>query len=356
MSVSTTIRVVVFVTVLNCVCAASADDNRPVFVEITELDARRFRIGLRVPPTIPQFNQPTLELPEFAVERSAVEVDPKLRQDSTEQAYHYYDCPGGLRGESIGIEYPLTPPTVATVIRMSFQEGHSQTVVLPPGESSWQVPATPSRSSVAGDYLRLGMHHIWVGTDHLLFLVCLVCIAGTWKRVLLTITGFTVAHSITLALSALEIVQLPVPPIEAVIALSVVFLATEVAKGRRENFTWKYPITVSSTFGLLHGLGFAAALNEIGLPDTERVTGLLFFNIGVEIGQILFAIPVLMVFAGLRKIAAAWAKRNRQAATPSMGSLAPDLRFEQGLHRCLGYSVGILATFWLFERLAGFVA
>ena len=156
-------------------------------------------------------------------------------------------------------------------------------------------------TTVAVQYTWLGMEHIWIGFDHLLFVLCLIWIAGSLRRILITITGFTLAHSVTLALSALQIVVLPVPPIEAVIALSVLFLATEIARGEggfngakgangaSGALTWRYPIAVSSTFGLLHGLGFAAVLNEIGLPQTELVTGLVFFNVGVEIGQVVFA-------------------------------------------------------------------
>ncbi|MCZ6871400.1 MAG: HupE/UreJ family protein, partial [Gammaproteobacteria bacterium] len=133
----------------------------------------------------------------------------------------------------------------------------------------------------------------------------------------------------------------PVPPIEVAIALSVVFLASEVARGRRDNLTWRFPITVSSVFGLLHGLGFAAVLNEIGLPHTELVTGLLFFNLGVEMGQILFAILVVVGISLLKRVA-----RSRGSED----------RMERGLQMVMGYGAGSLAAFWVFERVAGFVA
>jgi len=115
-------------------------------------------------------------------------------------------------------------------------------------------------------------------------------VAGVGKKLLVTITGFTIAHSITLALSALNLVRLPIPPVEAVIALSVVYLAMEIALQKKDSLTYRYPIAVSSSFGLLHGFGFAAVLADIGLPQVEIVTSLLFFNIGVELGQIIFVI------------------------------------------------------------------
>lgn len=334
---------------------AAADDNRPLFIEITELAADSYQVALRVPPTIPTFNQPELVFPEGCAEEPAIGVALRSPSSQSDMNSRYFRCIDGLRGKSIEVKFPVAPPAVATVVRMNPLSEHSQTVVLPPGTNQWQVPADETRTSVARDYLNLGMYHIWEGTDHLLFVVCLICIAGNWQRTLTTITGFTIAHSITLALSALQLVRLPVPPIEAVIALSVVFLATEVAKGRRDNFTWRYPIAVSSTFGLLHGLGFAAALNEIGLPKTELVTGLLFFNVGVEVGQILFAIPVLCAFALLKRVAVPSEERADARASGEMVA-SHESRLERNMHRLLGYSVGILASFWLFDRLSNFVA
>ncbi len=319
---------------------AAADDSRPLYVEIAEIEPGTYRIGLRVPPSIPPFNQPSLVLPRGCIERTGagIETSSTPRFDRG-IAYRIYDCDESLSGQTLEIRYPLAHPAVATVVRMTFPQGRSHTIVLAPGERHLQVPETETRSSVARDYLRLGIHHIWAGTDHLLFLVCLIFIAGSFGRILTTITGFTLAHSLTLALSALEVVRLPVPPIEAAIALSVVFLATEVTKGRRDNLTWRYPITVSSAFGLLHGLGFAAVLNEIGLPNTELVTGLLFFNVGVEIGQVLFATLVVIGMPLLRRVV--W----------SRGS---DDRLWQRLQTIMGYGVGCLAAFWLFQRVASF--
>ena len=151
---------------------------------------------------------------------------------------------------------------------------------------------------------------------------------------MITITGFTLAHSVTLALSALNIVRLSVPPTEAVIALSVLFLASEVTKGPRQNLTWRYPIAVSSSFGLLHGLGFAAVLNEIGLPQVEVITGLIFFNVGVEIGQVIFALIVILLLRGTALVAGGVAlQRGRVLA---------------------GYAVGCIASYWLIDRLAAY--
>ena len=143
-----------------------------------------------------------------------------------------------------------------------------------------------------------------------------------------------------LALSALQWVRLPVPPVEAVIALSIVFLATEIVKDNPKTLTCRYPIAVSSSFGLLHGFGFAAALSEIGLPQVELVTGLLFFNVGVEIGQVIFAGTVLLAIVLLKRFVAPWLKQYQ------LTSVARQLS---------GYGIGGLASFWLVERCAEFV-
>ena len=169
---------------------------------------------------------------------------------------------------------------------------------------------------------------------------CLVLIAGTWRRILVTITGFTIAHSVTLTLAALELVHVPVPPIEVMIALSIVFLAREIACDRRDTLTWRYPIVVSSTFGLLHGFGFASALKDIGLPQTEIPAALLSFNVGVETGQLEFVATILFVF---------WLMTQAL----NMLKLA-SVHWLQRLEKPVAYMVGGITMFWTLDRFSGF--
>lgn len=143
-----------------------------------------------------------------------------------------------------------------------------------------------------------------------------------------TITGFTIAHSITLALSALDMVRLPIAAIESAIALSIVFLAIEIVKGPRDTLTWRRPLVVSGSFGLLHGFGFAAVLREIGLPQAGLVQGLFAFNVGIELGQILFAAVLISILAAVRRI--------------PVGGLRVDLA-----QRLAGYAIGVTSSFWL---------
>ena len=318
-----------------------ADDSRPLYVEIGEIGPNTYSLQLKIPPTIAASNRPTVVFPDDCVEIS----DPRPREAGRDRlrgraGQRCFQCEDGLPGRMVSIQYPGYTPSTSNLMKFIVQAGATHTVVLGPQETAWRIPEAETKSRVARDYTRLGIHHIWAGKDHLLFLVCLLWIAGGFRRVLTTITGFTLAHSVTLALSALDIIRVPVPPVEAVIALSVVFLSTEIAKGRRDNLTWRHPIVVSSSFGLLHGLGFAAVLNEIGLPQTELVTGLLFFNVGVEIGQILFAVVVVSCIYLLRRATVQWA--NERA-------------LNDRLQVAMSYVVGCTASYWLIDRTVNFL-
>jgi hydrogenase/urease accessory protein HupE len=308
---------------------AYGDDNRPVYVEITEVDDFSYTVRTKLPPTVPSVDPPQLELP--------VDCVPVETRD-TDGVSFTYQCGEPLSGRVVSMEYPGPMPRANILMKIILRSGESHTVVRRPDDTVWTIPMAETKSQVARDYTLLGIFHIWEGKDHLLFVLCLLWIAGDLRRILFTITGFTVAHSITLALAAFQIVRLPVPPVEIVIALSVVFLAMEIAKGKRDNLTWNYPIAVSSSFGLLHGLGFAAVLAEIGLPQTELVTGLLFFNVGVEIGQVAFAIAVIISIQILHRVSA---------------RLTSGDRFENRLQKIMSYAVGCTAAFWVIERSAG---
>jgi hydrogenase/urease accessory protein HupE len=157
---------------------------------------------------------------------------------------------------------------------------------------------------VAGTYLHLGVEHILFGIDHLLFVLALLLLVKGWWRLVQTVTAFTVAHSLTLAAATLGFVHVPQQPVEAVIALSIVFVASEIVHERqdRSGLSARQPWIVAFAFGLLHGFGFAGALSEVGLPQTAIPVALLFFNVGVELGQLLFIVSVFAAVAGARHI------------------------------------------------------
>ena len=308
-----------------CVTTASlaaADDLRPLYVEINEGTGHRYSVRIKTPPRVMADNVPQIVFPETCGTSTSARAPTPI------------NCAGALYDAELSIRYPRREVANSTIVRMNLVAGESHTIALSSGIRKFSMPGPEDVATVAAQYAWLGAEHIWIGFDHLLFLVCLIWIAGTWKRIVITITGFTLAHSVTLALSALKIVRLPVPPIEAVIALSVLFLASEVTRGPRRKLTWRYPIAVSSSFGLLHGLGFAAALNEIGLPQVEVITGLTFFNVGVEIGQVIFALAVILLLRGTPRLAGGLAlQRGRVLA---------------------GYAVGCVAAYWLIDQVVAY--
>ena len=318
--------------------ASQADDIRPLYIEISEHQPQVYRLQWRVPPMVPVYNIPVIAMPDDCT------VAGNVAQRPAHTGQRLYRCEQPLAGEIISFQYPHTVPALSTIFKYNTLSGEHHTKLLAPAENSWPIPTAETVTSVAKDYTLLGMEHIWMGMDHLLFVVCLLWIAGTGRRMLITITGFTIAHSVTLFLSALNVIRVPVPPVEAVIALSIVFLAVEIAKHRPDHkehsLTWRYPITVSSSFGLLHGFGFAAALAEIGLPQTELVTGLLFFNVGVEIGQVLFAAGIIALMAIAR-----WLTSHRLSTASTQATI----------RQVSSYVVGIIASYWLIERTTGFL-
>jgi hydrogenase/urease accessory protein HupE len=224
------------------------------------------------------------------------------------------------------------------LLRLSLLSGASYSSLLTPTKSSFTVPKEPSNWYIMQTYTRLGIIHILLGFDHLLFVFALLLIVKNIRRLLLTITSFTLAHSLTMAGATLGIVHIPQAPVEAMIALSILFLAMEIMyqsqKRREESLTSKYPWLISFIFGLLHGFGFAGALAEIGLPEQAITIALVFFNIGVELGQVLFVLSVILSIFLLQRL-----------NYPKLLSR---------LQTVLVYIIGSLSTYWLIDRTLSF--
>ena len=310
---------------------AQAHDARPVSIDITEQSAGLYVVRLRVPPSVELDNQPDIAWPAACrvLNRDVRNDLPAPTETSLVR------CTRELDGQRIGLTYPIFNPSLSTLFRLHEIARQPTTQVLPPDEREWLVPRDPTWHEVASGYLRLGIEHIWTGIDHLLFVSGLLILAGTRRRVVLAITGFTLAHSLTLSASVLGLVRLPVAPVEAAIALSILFLAREVARPDPYGLARRFPIAVSCTFGLLHGFGFAAALREVGLPAGELALGLLCFNLGVEVGQLLFIAAAVAIFFAIRRTlpASSWLVEPRRASLLA------------------GYALGIPAAFWLMERM-----
>ena len=313
--------------------AAEAHDARPLSVSIVEQGEGLYRVVLRAPPTLETANAPSIVWPETCNVRETAPLRMDLGGTSL------IACRGGLEGRTLEVRYPVYNPSITTLFRVEAASGNVTTAVLPPDELRWVVPEEPSWLTVAKDYLITGFEHIWGGPDHLLFVAGLMLLARRPRRILLAVTGFTAAHSLTLSLATLGFVRVPIAPVEAMIALSVLFLAGEVAREGSDSFSHRYPIVLSFVFGLLHGFGFASALGEIGLPTRELATGLLCFNLGVELGQIAFiAVAASAVMA--------W-QRVRVLLEPPRGAVL------EARARVVGtYMLGVPAAFWFFERAA----
>ena len=208
-----------------------------------------------------------------------------------------------LAGQEVRIDGLASTMTDA-LVRIEFIDGGDWVERLTPGAPEATIPARQDGWAVAATYLKLGVEHIMLGIDHLLFVLALILIAPNTRQLVLAITAFTVAHSITLAAATLGFVNVPPPPIEAAIALSIAFVAAEIVRAREgeAGIAARAPWVVAFAFGLLHGFGFAGALSEIGLPADHIPLALLFFNVGVEIGQLLF-VAIVLALAALFRLA-----------------------------------------------------
>jgi hydrogenase/urease accessory protein HupE len=252
-------------------------------------------------------------------------------------------CAGGLEGGVIRIE-GLEKTSTDVLVRFDFADGANQAHRLTAGDPSFTVPVQPSRFDVVHTYTLLGVEHILLGIDHLAFVLALLLLVNGVRRTIATVTAFTLAHSLTLAGATLGLVHVPGPPTEAVIALSIVFLAAEIIRGRQGHpgLTERYPWVVAFSFGLLHGFGFAGALSEVGLPRAAIPIALLCFNIGVELGQLLFIAFAFTVFVVARR------------ATQRIDLLQPAGPWTAWALALPPYAIGSLAVFWLIQRIAAF--
>ncbi len=318
---------------------AQGHDLRPIFIDVTQTTESDAVVRWKVPSTVSRSQLPAITLSGECAAQSELRV--VLRSDAY-QGEQSFRCSEALAGTTVSLNFPGVNPSLTTIIRAQTLDGQLLSGLLPPDEVAWVIPESPGRWEVAANYTELGIEHIAVGWDHLLFVALMVLLAGSPWRTLIMVTGFTVSHSLTLALSTLDLVSLPIPVVETVIALSIVFLATEIARGNRRTLAHRHPLLVTGLFGLLHGFGFASVLREVGLPPTELPTALLFFNVGVEIGQIAFVVAIYLAGMGWR----AAMRRVRSGHREFMveGSRSPAAT-------ATAYAVGTIASFWTIERL-----
>jgi hydrogenase/urease accessory protein HupE len=245
---------------------------------------------------------------------------------------------GGLTGRTIQIS-GLVATNSDVLVRLERLDNTTQVARLTPSSASFVAEAAPNWLEVAATYLCLGVEHILFGVDHLLFILGLLILVKGVRSLIATVTAFTIAHSITLAGATLGFVHVPEPPVEACIALSIMFVAMEIVRSRQGSpgLTERVPWIVAFSFGLLHGFGFANALNEVGLPQTAIPIALLFFNVGVELGQLLFIAFIFALIAVARQLVGRFA-----------------LPQPAWVWRVPPYAIGSVAAFWLIQRIAVF--
>lgn len=311
---------------------SAAHESRPAYLQVEELVGGQYEVLWKRPARGDLALSLAPQWPHAC--RDAVPVTTQSVPGAIIER-RLLDCGGaGLIGQRIAIEGLATTLT-DVLVRIEFRDGRVQTNLVKPASPTIEIQGPRPLYAVAADYFVMGVEHILLGVDHLLFVLGLVLIVrGAWLLVK-TITAFTVAHSLTLGLATLGFVHVPLPPVEAVIALSILFLASELVRQHhgRIGLTARHPWLIAFSFGLLHGFGFAGALAEVGLPQTDIPFVLLTFNVGVEAGQLLFVAVVLVLL---------WLGGRVAASPPRWLRDAP------------GYAIGSLAAFWLIERMAAF--
>jgi hydrogenase/urease accessory protein HupE len=239
-------------------------------------------------------------------------------------------CEGGVEGKSLVIG-GLEATIIEVLVRIHHRDGRLESHVLRPGSPSVILGGITTRWQRATAYVILGLEHILLGVDHLLFLLGLLLIVSDRWMLVKTITSFTVAHSLTLAIATLGYARAPLLPLNTAIALSILFLGPEIVRRWRggTSLTIRHPWVVAFAFGLLHGFGFASGLTSMGLPQAEIPLALLLFNVGVELGQLAFVILVLLLERAFRTL---------------------QIRWPQIVARLPGYAVGSLGAYWTIQR------
>jgi len=324
--------VVSFLLVLfwNIFCVA--DEIKLSYLEIKEHKLEHYSVLLKVPVQEDKKLAIDMLLPK---ECSLISPKTSHLVNSSYLDRWQMKCNEGLEAKTLLLDGLKTTGT-ELLLRLELLSGASHSMLLNPLKSSYTIPREESSWQIVQTYAWLGVTHILLGFDHLLFVFALLLLVKNMRRLLWTITAFTLAHSLTMVVATLGIVSIPQSPVEAIIALSILFLAMEIIheKQGKVGLTSRYPWIIAFIFGLLHGFGFAGALAEIGLPQQAITLALVFFNLGVELGQLLFVATVVIVAVLLQRLQYQVLLGKLQTA--------------------LVYLMGGMSAFWLIERTLSF--
>ncbi|HSD98038.1 MAG TPA: HupE/UreJ family protein [Sulfuricaulis sp.] len=306
-----------------------AHESQPGTLELQQVDKDRYEVIWRAPIYFGQPHPARLELPQHW--KTVVEPTVLLLADS--QVFRRVVIVGSQGVEGSVIRFPGLENSITDVfVRLNRLDGTMMTAVVRPSKPYAQLRGERTWYTTAGEYIGLGFHHILRGADHLLFVLGLLLIVKGRLMLLKTITAFTVAHSITLAMATLGYASVPLPPLEVAIALSIFFLGPEIVRTWRgeTSLTIRYPWIVAFLFGLLHGFGFATGLSTIGMPKAEVSLALFFFNVGVELCQLFFVFTALALVRSLKALNVSW---------PRWAKALP------------GYMVGSFGAYWTIQRM-----
>ena len=312
---------------LACAPAALAHEARPGFLELRETGPETYALLWKKP------SGGEVEIQIAPVVPEGCRLATSDRQPLSPGAVIVrgtLTCAGGLAGKTI--EIAGLPATITDVlVRLHHADGRLESHLLRPATPSVTLGGVTTAGERSLGYVQMGVQHILLGVDHLLFVLGLLLIVSDRWMLVKTITSFTLAHSLTLAIATLGYASAPLPPLNAAIALSILFLGPEVARRWRgqTSFTIRHPWVVAFAFGLLHGFGFASGLSAMGLPQAEIPLALLLFNVGVEIGQVAFVLLVVLLERSFHLL---------------------EVRWPRLLERLPGYAVGTLGAFWAIQR------
>ena len=325
------IGITVFITLILS-SFSFADEIKLSYLEIKQSNIKTYSILLKVPM------QDKQRLPiDVVLPKECTSISAKIASilNKTYLLSWNIKCPKGLTTNTLLIK-GLKRTETQLLLRIELLSSISHSIILSPVKSSYRIPKEVSSWDIIQTYLWLGITHILLGFDHLLFVFTLLLIVRTMRRLLWTITAFTLAHSLTMAVATLGIVHIPQAPIEALIALSILFLATEIIHEKQGKIGWtsRYPWMIAFILGLLHGFGFAGALSDIGLPQQAISLALIFFNLGVEVGQLLFVSSIILFVLVLKHL--------------------NYLKALKTLKVSIIYIIGGVSSYWVIERILSF--
>lgn len=326
-------RVVLAIALLLASFSGLGHEMRPAYLTLKEQKDRVIDISFRQPIV----NQRFLDL-EVGIDCEMLTAPVHEKSTGSLTQTWQVRCDDGLRRSTVAIT-GLNRTLTEVLVSVQYADGDTAQHVIKPDAPVLALAAR--EPPLLPVYLALGIEHLLLGLDHVLFVIAMmVLVTDKWKLVQ-TITAFTVAHSITLVLSTLDLIRLPQGPVEAAIALSILYVAVEITREDRTSLTTRFPWSIAFVFGLLHGLGFAGVLREIGLPQGEAAWALLLFNVGIEIGQLMVITVALSSLLVARYVLAGIRSRASWSLNPALARLAP------------AYVIGPVATFWVLQRVTG---